>query len=223
MELTWKWGFAWQILPTLLEATLATIVATFIGFFIAVFLGLAFALMQRTPFRTLTVAVREFVELVRSTPLLVQIYFIFFVAPQVGINLTPWVAGLLAIGLYRAAYLSEVYRGGLDAVPTGQWEACMALSLPTSKTYLRVILPQALPPALAGMGNTLIATFKDTPMLFAIGVFELLHSATVVGSESYRYLEPYTIVGLIFLAISLPTAWLLRAFEQWVRKNLGMK
>jgi polar amino acid transport system permease protein len=125
--------------------------------------------------------------------------------------------------LHYAAYLSEVYRGGLDSVPRGQWEACRALNMSIGKTYFRIIIPQALPPSVAGMGNYLIGIFKDTPMLSVIGVAELMHTANAIGAESYRFLEPYTLVGLIFLAISLPSAGLIRAFEHWVRRSLGMK
>jgi polar amino acid transport system permease protein len=170
----------------------------------------------------LTVAVRETVEFIRSTPLVLQIFFVFYVGPQFGIRLSPWTAGMIAIGLHYAAYLSEVYRGGLESVPKGQWEAARSLNLSTGRTYFRVILPQALPPSLAGMGNYLVGIFKDTPMLSVIGVAELMHTANAIGSQTYRFLEPFTLVGIIFLLISLPTAAAIRLFEGWVRRKLGM-
>lgn len=218
----WRWDFTWAILPRLLEATLNTLIAAGAGYAIAVVLGLVLALAQRTPWRTLTLAVREFVEFIRSTPLVMQIFFVFFVGPQFGIVLSPWTAGMIAIGLHYSAYLSEVYRGGLESVPKGQWEACTALNMSARQTYVRVIIPQALPPSLAGMGNYLVGIFKDTPMLSVIGVAELMHTANAIGSEHYRFLEPYTMVGVIFLAISLPAAGLVRSFEAWVRRKLGM-
>jgi polar amino acid transport system permease protein len=181
-----------------------------------------FALAQRTGFRPLTMAVRESVEFIRSTPLVLQIFFVFYVGPQFGIRLSPWTSGMIAIGLHYASYLSEVYRGALEAVPRGQWEASKALNLSTRRTYAGIVLPQALPAALPGMGNYLVGIFKDTPMLSVIGVAELMHTANALGSETYRFLEPYTLVGIIFLAISLPTAAGLRAFEAWVRRALGI-
>jgi polar amino acid transport system permease protein len=129
---------------------------------------------------------------------------------------------MIAIGLHYSAYLSEVYRGGIESVPKGQWEAAAALSLSTRDTYFRIIIPQALPPSLAGMGNYLVGIFKDTPMLSVIGVAELMHTANAIGSENYRYLEPYTMVGIIFLCISLPAAAMVRSFEAWVRRKLGL-
>jgi polar amino acid transport system permease protein len=220
--LEWRWDFTLEILPRLLWATLNTLMAAGIGYAIALVVGLVFALAQRTPSWTLTKVVREAVELIRSTPLVLQIFFVFYVGPQFGIRLSPWVSGMIAIGLHYASYLSEVYRAGIESIPKGQWEASRALNLSTARTYFRVIIPQALPASLPGMGNYLVGIFKDTPMLSVIGVAELMHTANAIGSETYRFLEPYTLVGVIFLLISLPTAAALRAFEAWVRRALGM-
>ena len=219
----WRWEFVWQILPLLGWATLNTLLAAGIGYAIALVLGLVLALAQRTPFRALTLVVRELVEFIRSTPLVLQIFFVFYVFPQFGIRLSPWTSGMIALGLHYACYLSEVYRAGLDGVPRGQWEACRALNLSTRRTYFGIVIPQALPIALPGMGNYLVGIFKDTPMLSVIGVAELMHAATAIGSQTYRYLEPFTLVGIIFLAISLPAAQAIRMFERWVRRSLGME
>jgi polar amino acid transport system permease protein len=217
----WKWDFTFEILPRLLTAALNTLMAAGSGYVIALIVGLVFALAQRTPYYVLTKVVRETVEFIRSTPLLVQIFFIFYVGPQFGILLSPWTSGLIAIGLHYASFLSEVYRAGLDSVPKGQWEACRALNLSASRTYFRIIIPQALPPSLPAMGNYLIGIFKDTAMLAVIAVAELLHTATAIGSETYRFLEPYTLVGLIFLCIAVPSAFGLRRIEAWVQNKSG--
>jgi len=219
----WRWEFVWEILPRLAQATGNTLLAAGFGYGIAVVLGLTFALGQRTRFKLVTLLIREFVEFVRSTPLVLQIFFVFYVGPQFGIMLRPWTAGMIAIGLHYASYLSEVYRAGIDSVPKGQWEAAVSLSLSPVRTYSRIIIPQAIPPAFAGMGNYLVGILKDTPMLSVIGVAELMHTANSIGSESYRFLEPYTLVGVIFLAISLPTAALLRRAEAKIRLKLGLK
>ena len=220
--LDWRWDFAFEVLPRLLLATLNTLMAAGLGYGIALVVGLVFALAQRTRYRLVTAIARESVEFIRSTPLVLQIFFVFYVFPQFGIRLSPWTAGMIAIGLHYASYLSEVYRGGLESVPRGQWEACTALNLGTARTYFRIIVPQALPPAMPGMGNYLVGIFKDTPMLSVIGVAELMHTANAIGSESYRFLETYTMVGLLFLLISLPAAAGLRAFEAWVRRAFGL-
>lgn len=222
MILDWRWDFVWAILPRLLSATVNTLLAAGSGYAIALVLGLVLALAQRTGVPGARWIVREVIEFIRSTPLVLQIFFIFYVGPQFGINLSPWVAGLIAIGLHYSAYLSEVYRSGIEAVPRGQWEACRALNLSPWRTYFRIIFPQALAPAIPGMGNYLVGILKDTPMLSVIGVAELMHAANAIGSENYRYLEPFTLVGLIFLLISLPTAGLVRLFERRLRLELGL-
>ncbi len=218
----WRWGWTWELVPRFVDATGKTLLAAGGGYAIAIVLGLVLVLAQRTPYRPLTLVVREFVELIRSTPLLLQVFFVFYVGPQFGIELSPWTSGLIAIGLHYGAYLSEVYRGGIESVPRGQWEAATAINMSIVQTYRRIIIPQALPPAISGMGNYLVGIFKDTPMLSVIGVAELMHTANAVGAQSYRYLEPYTMVGVIFLAISLPAAFFVTLFERWVRVRMGL-
>lgn len=219
----WRWDFAIEILPRLLWATGNTLLAAGFGYLIAMILGLVFLFAQRTPLKWFNISVREFVEFIRSTPLVLQIFFIFFVGPQIGIRLSPWTSGMIAIGLHYASYLSEVYRGGLESVPKGQWEAAVALDLSIPRTYFRIIIPQALAPSIAGMGNYLVGIFKDTPMLSVIGVAELMHTANAIGAETYRFLEPFTMVGVIFLMISLPAAALIRLLEQRVRTITGVQ
>jgi len=106
--LNWQWDFTWEILPRLIAATGNTLLAAGLGYAIAVVLGLVFALAQRTPYRVLTMVVREAVEFIRSTPLVLQIFFVFYVGPQFGLRLSPWAAGMIAIGLHYASYLAAV-------------------------------------------------------------------------------------------------------------------
>jgi polar amino acid transport system permease protein len=221
MNAEWKWDFAFQILPQMLLATLNTIMAAGIGYAIAAVVGLLFLLGQRTPYKIINVIVREIVEFIRSTPLLIQLFFVYFVGPQFGITLSAWVCAMITIGLHFGTYLSEVYRGALEGVPKTQWEACRALNFTTSYTYRRIVLPQAFPIAIPGMGNYLVGIFKDTPLLSTIGVAELFHAATAVGGYHYRYLEPYTIVGIIFLILSVPAAMGIRKLERSVNKAQG--
>ena len=221
MNAEWKWDFAYQILPKMLWATLNTIMAAGIGYTIAVIVGLIFLVGQRTPYKFINIIVREIVEFIRSTPLLIQLFFVYFVGPQFGITLSAWMSGMITIGLHFGTYLSEVYRGALEGVPKAQWEACRALNFTTLYTYRRIVLPQAFPIAIPGMGNYLVGIFKDTPLLSTIGVAELFHAATAVGGYHYRYLEPYTMVGIIFLILSIPAAMGIRKLERSVNKAQG--
>ncbi|MDA7771063.1 ectoine/hydroxyectoine ABC transporter permease subunit EhuD [Pelagibacteraceae bacterium] len=221
MNAEWRWDFAIEILPGMLLATLNTIMAAGIGYAIAMIVGLLFLLGQRTPIKFVNMINREIVEFIRSTPLLIQLFFVYFVLPQFGITLSAWVCGMITIGLHFGTYLSEVYRGALEGVPKTQWEACRALNFTTFYTYRRIVLPQAFPIAIPGMGNYLVGIFKDTPLLSTIGVAELFHAATAVGGYHYRYLEPYTIVGIIFLILSVPAAMGIRKLESSVNKSQG--
>ena len=221
MNAEWRWDFAIEILPQMLLATLNTILAAGIGYAIAAVVGLLFLLGQRTPIKIVNMINREIVEFIRSTPLLIQLFFVYFVLPQFGITLSAWVCGMITIGLHFGTYLSEVYRGALEGVPKTQWEACRALNFSTFYTYRKIVLPQAFPIAIPGMGNYLVGIFKDTPLLSTIGVAELFHAATAVGGYHYRYLEPYTIVGLIFLTLSIPAAMWIRKIEKNVNLAQG--
>jgi polar amino acid transport system permease protein len=211
----WDWGFAVSILPDLGRGLLLTLQATVLGSLVAFSLGLVLALLLRGP-RVVRWPVRGFVELVRSTPLLVQILFLYFVLPDFGIVLSTLQVGVLALGVHYATYTADIYRAGIDAVPVGQWEAARALSLPRTRTWTGVILPQAVPRVLPALGNYVISMFKETPLLIGISVLEIVGQAREVGGGTFRYVEAYTLAGLLFLALSYPAALLVRRLERRV-------
>ncbi|ESQ97870.1 ectoine/hydroxyectoine ABC transporter permease subunit EhuD [Pseudomonas sp. NP21570] len=207
------WQFAREILPRLLDASLTTIGIALAGFAIAVVLGLFLAIGRRSRLRWLSWPITGLIEFIRSTPLLIQVYFLFYVFPNYGLNFSAMQAGIIGIALHYACYTAEVYRAGLDAVPRSQWEAVTALNMKPWTAYRDVILPQALRPVLPALGNYLISILKDTPVLSAITVVEIMQRAKNIGSESFRYLEPITMVGLFFLILSLGLAWCVRRLE----------
>lgn len=209
----WNWEYTAEILPLLAKASLITIEATVLGFAIAATLGLALALMRMSKKLWISLPTAGFIEFIRSTPLLIQIFFIYFVLPELGISLEAFTAGVLAIGLHYATYCSEVYRAGLDNIPKGQWEASIALNLSNYHTFRDIIIPQAVPPVVPALGNYFIALFKETPLLSAIAVLEMMQTAKILGSETFRYIEPITMVGAIFLIFSLASAALVRLVE----------
>ncbi len=210
----WDWAFAWSILPQLLHAAVWTILATLLSFAGALVIGLPLAVARDSPRKSLRVPAGAFVELVRSTPILVQVYFLYFVLPQAGIVLPALVVGVLALSMHYGTYVSEAYRAGIASVPQGQRDAAAALGLTPRAAFFTVILPQAIPPIVPALGNYLIALFKETPLLSAIAIVELLQTAKLIGSETFRYNEPITLVGLILLALSLLSAAALRWFEK---------
>jgi polar amino acid transport system permease protein len=117
------------------------------------------------------------------------------------------------MGLHYSTYTSEVYRAGLEAIPRGQWEAATALNFSPLRVYSNFIIPQAIPPIVPALGNYLVGMFKDSPLLSAIAVVELMQRAKIIGSETFRYLEPVTLVGLFFIALSLVASALIRRVE----------
>jgi len=209
----WDWDFVRQILPTLLAGLKLTLLISLAAAIVAAILGLAFAIARRSAVRAIALPVRVLVAFIRGTPLLVQLYFIFYVLPDLGILLSPLMAGVIGMGLHYATYTAEVYRAGIENVARGQWEAARATNLTPRQTWMHVIIPQAVPPMIPALANYLIAMFKETPLLSAITVLELMNQAKSVANSSYRYIEPMTLVGVFFLAISLVSVVILRWLE----------
>jgi polar amino acid transport system permease protein len=210
----WDWNYALEILPLLARASIVTIEVTLLAFVLAATLGLGLALMRLSRLRLVAYPATAFVEVVRSTPLLIQIFFLYFVLPEFGITLGPLTVGVIALGVHYATYCAEVYRAGLENVPRGQWEATVALNMDTFHTLRDVIIPQAIPPVVPALGNYFVALFKETPLLSAIAVLELMQQAKDIGSETFRYVEPITLVGGFFLVFSLIAAALVRLLER---------
>jgi len=213
----WDWAFVAEILPTLIEGVKITILATVLGYALAVVLGLGLALLRRARHRWLARITGFVIEFIRGTPLLVQLYFLFYIMPDLGLTLSPLTAGVIGLGLHYATYTAEVYRAGIDNTPRGQWEAAKACNLTMGQSWRHVILPQAIPPMIPALANYLIAMFKETPLLSAITVLELMNQARSVANFNYRYLEPMTLVGAFFLVISLIAVAGLRFLERRFR------
>ena len=213
----WKQDFAISILPRILSALKITISATLVGFVLATLLGMVLMIMNRSKNRALSLTARGFVSFIRSTPLLVQLFFIFYVFPQFGLSLAPFTAGVLGLGFHYSTYLSEVFRSGIDAIPKGQWEAATALNFTQRQTWRRIIIPQGLPPVLPVIGNYFITMFKETPLLSAITLVEIMQTAKIIGSGTFRYLESFTIVGILFFLLSYPSSQLVRYMEKKIQ------
>ncbi|MFS8578814.1 MAG: ectoine/hydroxyectoine ABC transporter permease subunit EhuD [Novibacillus thermophilus] len=222
--MTWDWNFALEIFPRIFDAMWITLAATVTAYGIALLFGLVLTLARRSSFKPLVWLTVGFIEFIRSTPPLVQLFFLFFAFPQIpyiGFSLNPFLTGALGLGIHYSTYVSEIYRSGIEAVPKGQWEASTALNFSKAQTWLKVILPQAIPPVIPMLGNYLIVLFKETPLLSAILVVEMLQTAKIIGSETWRYLEPITIVGFLFLLLSYPSAVLVRKLESRTNRAFG--
>jgi polar amino acid transport system permease protein len=216
----WNWDYAWEVLPGIVgEGLLITLEVTVFASLVAYVVGLVLALLRRSPVAVVRWVVWAFIEFVRSTPLIVQVFFMFFVLPNIGITLDPVPTGVITIGLHYATYTAEVYRAGIEAVPPGQWEAATALSLPRGRVWFAVILPQAIPRVLPALGNYSISLLKETPILLTIGVLDIVGAAYQEGSENFRYVEPITIAGVLFLVLSYSASLLVRQLERRVARS----
>lgn len=218
--MNWDWNyFVSAVLPKVAKGIPVTLEATVLGSILAYALGLILAIVRRSRIPVLSQLVWLFIEFVRSTPLLVQLYVLYFIFPTFGITLSSLTVGVLGLGIHYATYTAEVYRAGIDGVPSGQWEAATALDLPRARTWISVILPQAIPRVLPALGNYTISMFKETPLLLTVGVLDMVGQAKDLASHTFRYAEPYTLVGLFFLLMSYPASILVRRLERRVRQH----
>lgn len=211
--MSWDWRYAWEIVPQLLSGLRTTVMVTALGFVLALGVGLGLAVVRSTGPPWLRLPANAFALFVRGTPLLVQLFFLFYVLPGYGLTLSALATGILGLGLHFGAYLSEVFRAGIESVPRAHWEAAQALSYTSRRTWAAVVLPQTVRHVLPGLGNYLISMFKDSALLSIITVTELVSAARSASGQSFRYLEPVTMTGVIFFLVSYPTSLGVRALQ----------
>lgn len=210
----WDWNAVSDFMPYFWDGLLVTLQALVLGSLISFALGLVWALLMRTPTRWVRWPVGVVTEFIRNTPLLVQLFFLFYVLPEWGLTFSALTTGIFAIGLHYSTYTMQVYRAGIEAVPVGQWEAATALNLPMARTWRMVILPQAIRRVVPALGNYVISMLKDTPLLMAITVLDMLGRARLFSQENFQFTEPLTVIGVAFILISYLASLLLRALER---------
>ncbi|WP_326760631.1 ectoine/hydroxyectoine ABC transporter permease subunit EhuD [Streptomyces phaeochromogenes] len=210
----WDWSAVGDFMPHFWDGLLVTLQALVLGSLISFALGLVWALLMRTPSRWVRWPVGVVTEFIRNTPLLVQLFFLFYVLPEWNITFSAMTTGVVAIGLHYSTYTMQVYRAGIEGVPAGQWEAATALNLPMTRTWTAVILPQAIRRVVPALGNYVISMLKDTPLLMAITVLDMLGEARLFSQQNFQFTEPLTVIGVAFILISYPTSLLMRALER---------
>ena len=212
--MNWSWDVAFDVLPQLLKGLVVTIEATIVASLIAYILGLAIAILKMSNRKSIRVSLYWVTEFIRRTPILVQLYVVFYVLPDYGIFLEAFTCGVMVLGIHFSTYTSEVFRAGIDNVSKGQWEAARSLNYNPYQAWKHVILPQAIPPMIPPLANYLITMFKETPLLAAITVVELFRAADQYSNSHYTYLEPMTLVGVFFLLVSIPSAMIAMRLEK---------
>lgn len=211
--MNWDWENVNDFMPMFWDGLFVTLQALVFGSLLAFSLGLVWAIAQRSTLKAVRWPVVAVTEFIRNTPLLVQLFFLFYVVPEWGPSMSPLATGIIGLGLHYSTYTAEVYRAGIEGVPTGQWEAATALSLSKPRTWIAVILPQAVRRVVPALGNYVVAMLKDSPMISVIGAFEMLGEARAFSNETFTF-EAYTVVGVAFILVAYPASLLLRALER---------
>ncbi len=203
----------WNSIPALLHGTGLSLQIAFIAAMIGFVLGTAFAFGETSKLNPVRWAITAYVTLFRGTPMLVQILFIFYVLPQFGIMIPPFWAASLAIGLNSAAYISQIIRSGINAVPKGQIEASYSLGFNKLMTMRYIVFPQAFRTAIPSLGNELITLIKDSSLASIIGVMELSKEASVIRSHTYDAFSILLTVSLIYLFLTASVSFCIKKFE----------
>lgn len=199
--------------PTLLKGAAVTVSISVLSMSLAIILGLVLAVMKiyaRPPFSTIAVS---YIELYRGTPLLLQLFILYYGLPNIGISLSPMFAAFLGLGMNYAAYEAEIYRAGISAVPNGQTEAALSLGMTRSLAVRRIVLPQAFRVALPGITNDFIALFKDSSLVSVIAIVELTKTYSILAASTLRFFELGLIVAVLYFGMSYPLSLLARRLE----------
>jgi His/Glu/Gln/Arg/opine family amino acid ABC transporter permease subunit len=211
--MSFSWLAIWQGLPYLLQGAGLTIVISAAAMLLALILGMVVALVSQAPWRPARRLVRAYVEAFRNTPLLIQIFIVYFGLPQVGLRLSPFLSGLSALTLYTAAYNTEIFRAGLEAVPTGQHEAARSTGLTPLQEAVHVIIPQAFRISFPALGNNLVSLVKNSSLVSIIGMVELMFVANDISFNNFRSFEIYGAAAVLYVILVLTLTKILNLTE----------
>jgi len=207
-----------RILSFVPDGLMATFAVTIISIFFALIIGLFAGLGRISPNKTINLVSTIYVEIIRGIPLLVQLFYIYYaLGPILKLQGPP--AAILAMSICYGAYMAEIFRAGIQAIPKGQMEAALALGLSRSAAMRRVIIPQTIRVILPPIGNEFIALLKDSSLVSILAVSDLLRRGREYASTSFRYFESYTVIALIYLVMTLFFSRLVAIMEERLRHN----
>lgn len=202
---------------------MVTVEVTVLSFLLSSVIGLALALMRLSPIKAVSAAGATIVNIIRGLPIIVQLFYIYFVLPDIGIQLTAFQAGVIGLGIAYSAYQAENFRAGIEAVDPGQREAAQAMGMRGTLIMRRVILPQAFRIALPPYGNTLVMMLKDSSLVSTITVAEMTRAGQLIASSTFQNMTVYTLVALLYLLMSLPLVFGLRRLERRMGAGRGQR
>jgi His/Glu/Gln/Arg/opine family amino acid ABC transporter permease subunit len=206
-------------LGPLLAGLLLTIELTFVVIVLSLGFALLVALGGMSRWRLLRWVIKAYIEVMRGTPLLLQLIYIYYVLPEIGIRLDAFTAGVVGLTLNYSAYLSEVYRGGILAVPKGQHDAAAALGMTRALAMRRIVLPQAIRIVIPTLGNYFISLFKDTALCSVVSIQEVVFTAQIIAARNFQYFTLYTVVAAMYFLVSFPAARLVGWLERRTRSG----
>lgn len=196
-----------EFFPVLMQGVYTTIAITLAALVIATVLGLFWALLRVSGVKLLAHTSRVLTNVIRGVPIVVVLFYMYFVLPDFGISLSAFQAGALGLGIAYSSYMAEVFRAGIDAVDVGQYEAAQSLGMSRTMLMRRVVLPQALKISLPPYGNNVVMMLKDSSQTAVITVVELSMQSKLISAATFKSATIFTLVALMYLAISLPMMW----------------
>jgi len=208
-----------EFLPILLKGAVVTIEITFCSFVLSTVLGLLLALMRVSDNRVVSNTAATFINVIRGLPIIVQLFYIYFVLPDLGVQLSAFQAGFIGLGIAYSVYQAENFRAGIQAIDHGQIEAAQSIGMRGAMIMRRVVLPQAFRIALPPYGNTLVMMLKDSSLASTITVAEMTRAGQLIASSTFQNMTVFTLVALLYLGLSLPLVYGLRRLE----RRLGLK
>jgi len=192
------WGLIWQGLLVTIFYTVTTVIAGLV-------IGLVTGILRTTAPRWVTVPLRFYIEVFRCTPLLVQLVWVYYALPVlIGVEMTAASACFIKLSLYAGSFYAEIFRGGIESVDVGQWEAGRAIGMRTGKIFRRIVLPQAIQVMIPSFINQTILQLKNTSLVSVVAVGDLLYQGSVITAASYRPLEVYTTIAALYFAVLFP-------------------
>lgn len=203
---------------TYINATVTTLKVSLIALLIGLLLGIVICLAKISTIKVLNVLATIYVEVIRNTPILVQIMIIYFALPEVGISFTPFMSAIIALSINSGAYVSEIFRSGILAIDKGQMEAGRSLGLSYFQTMKFIILPQALKNSLPALGNEFISLVKESSIVYFVGVADIMFAANTVKNATYETFGPYLIAAAIYFIITSVLSFLVKRLEKKLAK-----
>lgn len=201
-------------MPRLLEGAVVTLQISLSALFFSVLLGTTLTLLRATGFRPVHAVINAYISYIRGTPLLIQIFIVFYILPAIGIDLTPIAAGIVALSLSSAAFTTEIMRGGLASVPSGQFEAARSLGVGPTIMWWRVILPQMFNLIVPPLVNEFTLVIKSSPLVSVITVVEMMRIAQQIYNVNFRPVEVLFGVAIVFFAINFTLSRLASFIER---------